>query len=160
MTDDICRAQYTMGNGGPWPCVLSENHAGPHKDEDNDTWDITYRDRTLATYTAPEDERDGNYLHGRSHDDLIKELYQRVSNLETDMHPEECHGEQCVKQASLSPMTEKMQAFRERIQESIANPQDRCAWISPTNLRCNLPAGHTVNHITPYPPEHVCGPCC
>lgn len=115
----VCRAQLVVLNGGPWNCILSEGHAGPHKDDDQDTWDIHYRDaprtaaplteervneamtvlerRVLAqlsrlsarvdkfgdpVYTAPADERDGNYLHGRRHDDLIKELFQRLSKLE------------------------------------------------------------------------------
>lgn len=46
----------------------------------------------VPVYRAPEDERDGNYLHGRTHGDLIRELYQRISKLEDRMSPPVVRG--------------------------------------------------------------------
>lgn len=46
----------------------------------------------IPVYRAPEDERDGNYLHGRAHGDLIRELYQRISKLEDRMSPPTVRG--------------------------------------------------------------------
>lgn len=37
----VCRAQLQFPQS-TYDCVLLENHEGPHRDEDGDTWDITY----------------------------------------------------------------------------------------------------------------------
>lgn len=45
----VCRARYYLNSAGPWDCVLPENHKGPHRNEDGDTWGITYRDPEPVT---------------------------------------------------------------------------------------------------------------
>ena len=227
-TEPACRATLHLETSvrSTHGCVLPENHAGPHRDEDDDTWDITYRDEpkpfvmnvrpadkqltdlatrvglleTARTYLAPEDERSGNYLHGRTHDDLIRELYQRLSDVEAardrqrrgiadtaarvrelegvfrplrkdvsalhtrvtelkaDMHPEECHGEQCVKSEEKGSVTlspEELHAPRNAAPAAIIDePLVRCEWVCPTaRRRCVLgvsPAtgSHPGNHLT------------
>lgn len=67
---DKCSATITPF--GP-PCALDADHAGVHVSE-HGTW------------------RDGNYLHGRTHGDLIRELYQRISKLEDRMSPPVVRG--------------------------------------------------------------------
>lgn len=89
-----CRARFQVNDGVPWYCVRPENHTGSHQDNDGDNWDITYRGvnprRSFVPptipvqdpiYLAEPDKEQGDYLHGRAHGDLIKELYQRVSAL-------------------------------------------------------------------------------
>lgn len=54
MTDDenkpVCRATLRLTKG-EYDCVLLENHVGRHRDEDGDTWGITYRDAQTAPLT-------------------------------------------------------------------------------------------------------------
>jgi hypothetical protein len=53
---------------------------------------------------------------------------------------------------------EELHALRNAAQADVVTEtvDGRCPWTSLTNVRCNLPAGHTIDHITPYGPDHVC----
>lgn len=92
MTDDkpTCPAVLALG-GDTDACTRRSGHPGDHRDADGDAWNITGLPGGIcsSTYLAPVDRRSGNYLHGRSHDDLIKELYQRLSKLESPTEPAE-----------------------------------------------------------------------
>lgn len=74
MTDDetpeSCTAVLDLPEGPntPYPCTLAKGHEGPHRD------------------------RDGNHLHGRTHGDLIRELHQRICELEGRMSPPVVRG--------------------------------------------------------------------
>lgn len=141
-----------------FPCVRPKDHSGGHVDHDGDTWYIAYTDaRSLSVpvYAAEPGMEQGDCLHGRTHDDLIKELFQRVSGLEAERNTmsgqiARLHGVEASETVTVAAQTDA-------VTETVL-PQ--CEWISPTKVRCNLPKGHTVNHITPYPPDHVCGPAC
>lgn len=79
----VCRAQYSLNHGGPWDCVLPENHAGPHRDGDHDTWDITYRDPEpgVSQQPIPVD------IRVRPVQDQLTDLAARVGLLEVAWAP-------------------------------------------------------------------------
>lgn len=149
-----------------FPCVRPKDHSGGHVDHEGYTWYIAYTDaRSLSVpvYAAEPGGEQGDCLHGRPHDDLIKELFQRVSKIEplVQLSGRSETGVVLLDPEQYSALLkdrEELHALRNAAQTETVLPQ--CEWISPTKVRCNLPKGHTVNHITPYPPDHVCGPAC
>lgn len=168
----VCRATLAVSwvTKRTYDCVLPENHAGQHRDADNDTWDITYRDVpqcpvSLATadgrvqcsqrqwhespHTVPPlvpakpvtglgsleisdlsrrvtaleaawtvggetlSERLDRVILGMQENHRFVAL--RVEELEKDRHPEECHGEQCVKpRAVMLPTDEYFALLKDR----------------------------------------------
>ena len=47
-TPPQCRAQLILGDTEPYRCALVENHAAMHRDDDGDSWDLTYVDEPPA----------------------------------------------------------------------------------------------------------------
>lgn len=142
-----------------YDCVRHENHRGPHQDNDGDSWDITYRDepKRPATTVYGETLRDlGERLDrivlgtleeirvvarridkleqtsadGAATDDLFVTVNRRLSKLEDGMHPEECHGEQCVKPTVLAV---RVDGHRVMSDGSVREPACLGTYIAPVD---------------------------
>lgn len=137
--ESTCRVSLYLGYQS-FDCVLPENHREPHKDADNATWDLVYREPvtglgsleisdlsrrvtaleaawTVGGETLSErldrvilgmqeqhrfvalrvDNLEQTSASGAAVDDMLAAVNRRLDKLEAGVHPEECHGEQCVK---------------------------------------------------------------
>lgn len=105
-----CRAQLHMDDSDPYRCILTENHAAMHRDQDGDTWDVTYVDEPQCPVTtdggtfrcsqcqwhegphtiqllAPEPEASPVDIRVRPVQDQLTALMVRVGLLEARMNP-------------------------------------------------------------------------
>jgi hypothetical protein len=183
-TRATCRAQLTLtGVNGrdatTYDCTLSEGHDGRHQDGDTDQWGIEYvQPEGVSQQAIP------FVMHVRPVQDQVTDLDTRVGLLEAAwtvggetmeerlarnvqglMEQIRVHEHQpgavLIDPAELGSLLkdrEELHALRNSVQADVVTEivSRRCPWISPTKIRCNLPAGHTIDHITPYGPDHVC----
>ena len=114
----------------------------------------------LETLGARVDNLEQTSASGAAADDMFAAMGKRVSALEAALTPAQPPENEAVliDPVELGKLLEASELLS-TLETSVQDP-GTCSWASPTGAFCNLPEGHTVDHITPYPPDHVCGPSC